>query len=62
MLDISHGTAQIEGFLASRREHLVREQRLHRLATEVRSARGGEQAVRSRRRVRARLRAIPATR
>jgi hypothetical protein len=60
MLDTHSGTALIEGYLAARHEHLVRERQLHRLATEARSARGGGQEVRPRRRVLPRL--IPATR
>jgi hypothetical protein len=60
MLDIHNGLVQ--AILVTRHEHLVREQQMHRLATEARSARGGEQEVRPRRRVLARFRAVPATR
>lgn len=60
MLDIHNGLVQ--AILVTRHEHLVREQRMHRLVTQARSARGDEREVRPRRRVLARLRAIPATR
>jgi len=60
MLDIHNGL--VEAILVSRQQHLVREQQMHRLATEVRSARSRGQEVRPRRRALARLRAIPATR
>ncbi|HEY6747162.1 MAG TPA: hypothetical protein VI357_15770 [Mycobacteriales bacterium] len=57
MLDIHNGL--VRAVLDTRHEELVREQRMHRLATEVRSART-EREVRPRRRLR--LRAVPATR
>jgi hypothetical protein len=59
MLDMHSG--QVLEVLVTRHTQLVREQQMHRLATEVRSAaRGGEQRVRRRRRVFAR-RVVPAT-
>jgi hypothetical protein len=58
MLDIHNG--QVRTILVTRHEQLVREQQLHRLAAEARSARTHE--VPPRRRALARFRAIPATR
>ena len=57
MLEVHNGL--VRAVLDTRHEELVREQRMHRLATGARSARRGP-AVRTRRRGLAR-RAVPAT-
>ena len=59
MMDVHNGLVQ--AILVSRHEDLVRDQQMHRLAREARSARGREREVRPRRRVLSR-RAIPAIR
>lgn len=61
MLDLHNGTALIEGYLAARHAHLVRERRMHLLAGEVRATRATRSA-RPRRRALPRLRVLPAVR
>lgn len=45
MLDSANGLVLMKGVLNSRHEQLVGEQRMHRLATEVRSARATDRTV-----------------